>query len=58
LPVLGGEVVNETTRKLSDNKYNSFGDFVYNGSGLANVANDTFMETPLRFITDMSNPAY
>ena len=58
LPVLGGEVVNETTRKLSDNKYNSFGDFVYNGSGLANVANNTFVETPLRFITDMSNPAY
>jgi hypothetical protein len=58
LPVLGGEVVNEVTRKVSDNKYNSFGDFVYNGSGLANVANDTFMETPLRFITDMSNPAY
>lgn len=58
LPVLGGEVVNETTRKVSNNKYNSFGDFVYNGSGLANIANDTFMETPLRFITDMSNPAY
>lgn len=58
LPVLGGEVVNETTRKISDNKYNSFGDFVYNGSRLANVANGTFMETPLRFVTDMSNPAY
>jgi hypothetical protein len=58
LPWLAGETVNEVTRKVSDNKYNSFGDFVYNGSGLANVANDTFMETPLRFITDMSNPAY
>lgn len=58
LPVLGGEVVNEGTRKVSNNKYNSFGDFVYNGIKLANVANGTFMETPLRFIADMSNPAY
>lgn len=58
LPVLGGEVINEVTRKVSNNKYNSFGDFVYNGSRLANVANGTFMETPFRFITDMSNPAY
>lgn len=58
LPLLGGEAANEVTRKVSNNKYNSFGDFVYNGSGLANVANGTFMETPLRFITDMSNPGY
>ena len=58
LPVLGGEVVNEGTRKVSNNKYNSFGNFVYNWSKLANVANGTFMETPLRFIADMSNPAY
>lgn len=58
LPMLGGEVVNETTRRFSDNKYNTFGDFVYNGSGLSQVANGTFAETPLRFISDMTNPGY
>lgn len=58
LPILSGEVVNETTRKLSDNKYNSFGDFVYEGSGLKNAAQGTWAETPLRFITDMANPGY
>lgn len=58
LPMLGGEVVDELTKKASDNKYNSFGDFVYDGSGLANIANGTFMETPLRFVTGMSNPGY
>jgi hypothetical protein len=58
LPSLGGEVVNEATRELSDNKFSSFGDFVYNGSGLANIANDTFMETPLRFVSDITNLGY
>lgn len=58
LPYLGGEVINDVTRKASHNKYDSFGDFVYNGSGLANIANDTFMETPLRFVSDMTNLGY
>jgi hypothetical protein len=32
--MLGGEVVNEGTRKVSNNKCNSFGDFVYRSTPL------------------------
>lgn len=58
LPFLGGEVLNETTRKVSDGYYNSFGDFVYRSTPLDNWTRDTWTETPAKFIADMSNPGY
>ena len=58
LPVLGGEVLNETTRKVSDGYYNSFGDFVYRSTPLDNWTKDTWAETPVKFLADMTNPGY
>ena len=58
LPVLGGEVVNEATRKISNNYYEDFGDWLYRSTPLDNWTKGTWAETPTRFVTDMSNPGY
>jgi hypothetical protein len=58
LPVLGGEVVNETTRKVSDNKYNSFGDFVYHNTPLSRLKDGTDSNMFVKGFAEMFNPAY
>lgn len=58
LPVLGGEVVNEVTRKVSDNKYNSFGDFVYNNTPLSKLKDGTDSNIFVKGFSEMFNPAY
>lgn len=58
LPVLGGEVVNEATRKISNNYYKDFGDWLYRSTPLDNWTKGTLAEIPTRFVTDMSNPGY
>ena len=58
LPVLGGEVVNNVTRNVSDGYYNSFGDFIYRSTPLDNWTKDTWAETPVKFLADMTNPGY
>lgn len=58
LPVLGGEVVNETTRKVSDNKYNSFGDFVYHNTPLSRLKDGTDSNIFVKGFSEMLNPAY
>lgn len=58
LPALGGAVVDDVTRGISGNYYNSFGDFVYRGSGLNQLTDGTWAETPAKFLADMTNPGY
>lgn len=58
LPVLGGEVVNEGTRKVSDNKYNSFGDFVYRNTPLSRLKDGTDSNIITKGFAEMLNPAY
>ena len=58
LPVLGGEVVNEVTRKVSDNKYDSFGDFVYNNTFLSRLKDGTDSNIFVKGFSEMLNPAY
>ena len=58
IPIIGGEIVNDVTRKVSDGYYSSFGDFVYRSTPLDDWTKDTWAETPTKFVTDMSNPGY
>lgn len=58
LPVLGGEVVNEITRKVSDNKYDSFGDFVYHNTPLSRLKDGTDSNIFVKGFSEMLNPAY
>ena len=58
LPILGGEVVNEVTRKISNNYYKDFGDWLYRSTPLDNWTKGTLAETPTRFVADMCNPGY
>lgn len=58
LPVLGGEVVNEVTRKVTDNKYNSFGNFVYHNTPLSRLTDGTDSNIFVKGFSEMLNPAY
>ena len=58
LPVLGGEVVNEATRKISNNYYRDFGDWLYRSTPLERWTKGTWAETPTKFVADMTNPGY
>lgn len=56
LPTLGGEVVNKSVRKVSNNKYSGFGDFAYNRSGIRNFVDKTVLEIPSKIILEGLNP--
>lgn len=58
LGYLGGQVMDEATRELSNNRYSTFGDYVYNASGLSNLTKNTIFEEPTRFVSEMTNPGY
>lgn len=58
LPLLSGEVANEVVRKVSDGYYNSVGDFVYRSTPLDDWTKDTWLETPTKFVADMTNIGY
>lgn len=58
LPYLGGEVINDVTRKASYNKYNSFGDFVYHNTPLSRLNDGTDSNIFVKGFSEMLNPAY
>ena len=58
LPWLGSKVVDGITHWTTGGKYNSFGDWLYNGTKLNEWTEGTWLETPTRFVTDMTNPGY
>lgn len=58
IPTIGGEIINDVTRKVSDGYYSSFGDFVYRSTPLDDWTKDTWAETPTKFVADMTNPGY
>ena len=58
LPIMGGELVNEITRKISGGHYDGFGDWLYRSTPLEDWTKDTWLEEPIKFATDLTNPGY
>ena len=58
LPWLGGEVVNGFTNWMTDGKYDSFGDWIYNETPLNKWTKGTWLEQPTRFVADIPNLGY
>ena len=58
LPMLGGELVNNITRKVTDNQYKDFGDWLYRSTPLENWTKGTWAETPTKFVVNGANPGY
>lgn len=58
LGFLGGKVVDEFTNDLSKGKYKTFGDYVYNASGLSYLTKGTKMEGFGQAVADLTNPGY
>lgn len=55
---LGGNIVDELTKDASGGKYESFGNYVYDASGLSNVSKGTPVEEIVKTVSDMTNPGY
>lgn len=55
---LGGKIVDNTTKNLSNNKYQSFGDYIYDTTGLKKWAENTSLELPAQVLAEMTNPGY
>lgn len=55
---LGGSIIDNITKSTSNNKYQSFSDYIYNTSGLRKLAENTSLESPTRLFTEMINPGY
>lgn len=58
LGYMGGKVVDNATRQLSNNKYQSFSDYIYDSTGLRKWAENTSLELPAKILADMANPGY
>ena len=58
LGFLGGKVVDGFTNDVSKGKYKTFGDYVYNASGLSFLTKGTVMEDIAKSAADFTNPGY
>ena len=58
LSILGGMAADEGVRWLSDGNYEGVSDYVYNKSGLKNLAEGTWAEDLAKTVANMVNPAY
>lgn len=58
LGYLGGQTVDKVTKKVSNNKYQSFGEYAYDASGLKRWTEGTWFEDPARLIAEGTNPGY
>ena len=56
LGFIGSKVVDKTTEKISKGKYGSFGEYVYEASGLKKLTEGTALETGARIIAEFANP--